>query len=68
RRRGTEAGEREEVSNTRAYSLQVDTFAEAVEKGGEFAIPGIEGLRNQMVLDALLRSRASGRIEHVEQI
>lgn len=65
---GTEVTGRDVVSNTRAYSLQVDAFAGAVEGGGEFAIPGEEGLRNQLVLDALFRSRASGQIEPVEQV
>ncbi len=65
---GNEAAEREVVSNTRAYTRQVDAFAEAVEKGGEFTIPGEEGLKNQLVLDALYRSRASGQVELVEQI
>ncbi len=65
---GTPSLEREEVSNLGVYTRQVDAFAEAVEVGGEFTIPGVEGLKNQLVLDALFRSRDSGRAEPVQQV
>ena len=68
RNNGVEVVEQEVVSNLRAYTQQVDAFAEAVEKGGDFMIPGEEGLKNQLVLDALYRSRASGRVELVELV
>lgn len=64
-RRGFEVIERREVSNAQAYAEQVDAFAAAIEEGREFAIPGEEGLRNQLVLDAAFRSVASGRVEAV---
>jgi predicted dehydrogenase len=64
-RRGFDVIERKEVSNARAYTAQVDAFASAIEEGGEFDIPGEEGLRNQLVLDAAFRSAKSGRVEKV---
>jgi predicted dehydrogenase len=46
----------EQVSNESAYADQVDAFALSIEQGVPFAAPGIEGLRNQQVLDAAYRS------------
>jgi predicted dehydrogenase len=60
--------ERFEVSNQDAYTRQVDAFVESVEGRTAFPVPGDEGLRNQLVLDALLRSRESGRAEPVQQV
>jgi predicted dehydrogenase len=62
-RRGFDVIERREVSNAQAYAAQVDAFAAALEEGREFDIPGEEGLHNQLVLDAALRSIKSGRVE-----
>lgn len=62
-RRGFEVVERPEVNNDDAYTLQLDAFAAAVEDGSEFLISGAEGLRNQLVLDAALRSIQSGGVE-----
>jgi 1,5-anhydro-D-fructose reductase (1,5-anhydro-D-mannitol-forming) len=64
-RRGFEVIERREVSNAQAYATQVDAFAAAIEEGREFDIPGEEGLRNQLVLDAAFRSVKSGKMEVV---
>ncbi len=64
-RRGFDVIERREVSNEEAYTAQVDAFASAIEEGREFDIPGEEGLRNQLVLDAAFRSIKSGRVENV---
>ena len=64
-RRGFDVIERREVSNAQAYAEQADAFAAAVEEGREFDIPGEEGLRNQLVLDAALRSVKSGKVESV---
>lgn len=64
-RRGFDVIERREVSNAQAYAEQADAFAAAVEEGREFDIPGEEGLRNQLVLDAAFRSVKSGRVEGV---
>jgi predicted dehydrogenase len=50
----------EQVSNESAYADQVDAFALSIEQGVPFAAPGIEGLRNQQVLDAAYRSIESG--------
>lgn len=46
----------EQISNAGAYANQVDAFALSVERGIPFAVPGIEGLKNQQVLDAAYRS------------
>ena len=64
-RRGFDVIERREVSNAQAYTAQVDAFAAAIEEGREFDIPGEEGLRNQLVLDAAFRSIKSGGVENV---
>lgn len=55
----------ETVSNQLAYAKQVDAFAAAIEGGGVFPVPGIEGLQNQLVLDAAYQSLSSGKIEEV---
>ena len=64
-RRGFDVIERREVSNEPAYAAQVDAFAAALEERREFDIPGEEGLRNQLVLDAAFRSVKSGKMETV---
>jgi predicted dehydrogenase len=64
-RRGFDVIERRVVSNAQAYTAQVDEFAAAIEESREFVIPGEEGLRNQLVLDAAFRSVKSGRVERV---
>lgn len=60
------ASTREQISNENAYAEQVDAFALSVERGVPFAVPGVEGLRNQQVLDAAYRSIKSGRREEVK--
>ena len=62
-RRGFDVIERREVLNDRAYTAQVEAFADAVEFGKPFAIPGEEGLQNQRILDAIFRSVKSGNSE-----
>lgn len=62
-RRGFEVVERTEVHNGDCYTLQVEAFAEAMEKGRTFDVTGEDGLRNQLVLDAAFRSVKSGREE-----
>jgi len=64
-RRGFEVVERREVSNAYAYAAQVDAFAAAIEEGRDFEVPGEEGLKNQLVLDAAFRSLKSGKVESV---
>jgi predicted dehydrogenase len=54
-----------DVSNEAAYAKQVDAFAEALIGGSPFLAPGLEGLRNQMVLDAAYRSWKTGQLEEV---
>lgn len=56
---------REHVSNDRSYADQVDAFALSVEKGIPFLVPGVEGLKNQQVLDAAYRSIKSGTREEL---
>src|ERR1700733_11067523 len=57
--------EEEKVSNHLAYARQVDAFAAAVEGRAEFPVPGEEGLKNQLILDAAYRSAESGKSESV---
>jgi predicted dehydrogenase len=56
---------REEVSNESNYAVQVDAFALSVRKGMPFLVPGIEGLKNQQVLDAVYRSIKTGKREDI---
>jgi predicted dehydrogenase len=67
-RRGDGKVESETVSNSTAYSRQVDAFADAVEGKAAFPVPGEEGWRNQEVLDAAYRSMKSGRAEEVRRV
>ena len=53
------------ISNEGTYAKQADAFARSIEEGIAFAAPGIEGLRNQRVLDAAYRSIKSGKREQV---
>lgn len=65
-RLGHQVMERKEVTNDNAYASQLDAFAAAIEAGREFEIPGEEGLRNQLVLDAAYRSLRSGKAERTD--
>ncbi len=56
----------EAVSNHLAYARQVDSFAAAIENKEEFPVPGEEGLKNQIILEAAYRSLSSGRSEEVK--
>lgn len=55
----------EHISNDTTYQDQADAFALHVERGIPFAAPGIEGLRNQQVLDAAYKSIKNGKREAV---
>jgi len=55
----------ETVSNREAYALQVDAFADAVAGRAPFPVPGEEGWRNQLVIDAAYRSVQTGCAELV---
>ena len=55
----------ETVSNQLAYARQVDAFALAVEGREAYPVPGLEGWRNQLILDAAYRSLSSGKSEPV---
>lgn len=57
--------ETEQVSNELAYARQVDAFADALKGGAPFPVPGEEGWKNQVVLDAAYRSIWSGRAEAI---
>jgi predicted dehydrogenase len=64
-RRGDEVVSRQTLSNRSVYAQQVDAFADAIEGKSQFPIPGEEGLQNQEILDAALRSIKSGKAEAV---
>jgi predicted dehydrogenase len=57
--------EEETVSNHLSYAKQVDTFAAALEGRTEFPVPGEEGLKNQLILDAAYRSAETGKSESI---
>ena len=52
--------ERRTVSNADCYTLMLDSFADWAEGRGEFRATGVDGLHNQMVLDAAYRSWRTG--------
>jgi predicted dehydrogenase len=56
------------VSNAEAYARQVDAFAAAVLGETPFPVPGVEGWKNQNILDAAFRSARSGRTEAVSSV
>jgi predicted dehydrogenase len=58
----------EKLSNLRAYANQVDAFSAAIEGGGVFPVPGSEGWRNQVILDAAYRSLRSGNSEEIGNV
>lgn len=55
----------ETVSNELAYAKQVDAFSSAVEGRAELPVPGEEGWKNQLILDAAYRSSESGKSEAI---
>ncbi|MBZ5641674.1 MAG: Gfo/Idh/MocA family oxidoreductase, partial [Acidobacteriia bacterium] len=57
--------ETEQVSNELAYARQVDAFADALEGGTAFPVPGEEGQKNQVILDAAYRSMKTGWAEAI---
>jgi len=56
------------VDNRDAYRRQVEAFTRTVREGIPFACPGGEGLKDQLVLDAVYRSLDSGSPEPVEEV
>ncbi|MGA7292500.1 MAG: Gfo/Idh/MocA family oxidoreductase [Terriglobales bacterium] len=51
----------ESISNRLAYAKQVDSFAAAVEGRETFPVPGEQGWRNQIILDAAYSSLSLGK-------
>lgn len=66
-RRAGDAIETRTVSNADAYTRMLDSFAQAMRGGGEFAATGEDGVRNMQALDAAFRSWKTGRSEHLNQ-
>jgi predicted dehydrogenase len=60
--------EEETITNYNTYADQVDEFSDWIERDAPFAASGVEGLRNQLVLDAAYRSIKSGRKETVPAV
>ena len=60
--------EQEPVFNQYTYARQVDAFAEALQGGKQFPVPGEEGWQNQEILDAAYRSMQSGKSEAVSRV
>jgi len=67
-RRDGKADETKTVSNADAYGRQVDAFVAAMRGESEFPAPGVEGWRNQEILDAAFRSVKSGQAEDVAKV
>ena len=67
-RRGGKTVESSTASNHLAYGLQVDAFADWLERKAEFPAPGEDGWQNQEILDAALRSIKSGKAEAVPRV
>jgi predicted dehydrogenase len=65
--RGFELVTQNVVSNQLAYARQGDTFASAVEGREVFPVSGVEGLRNQIILDAAYVSLFTGKKVDVPQ-
>jgi predicted dehydrogenase len=59
---------RESASNKLAYAMQVDAFADAIAGKSQFPAPGEDGWQNQEILDAALRSIATGKAEQVRRV
>ena len=58
----------EVVSNTSAYAIMLDSFADSLEGNGTFRAPAEQGWQNQEILDAAYRSLRSGNTEAVPQV
>src|SRR5579863_476816 len=67
-RRGGAIVEVQDATNQAAYTRQVEAFAAAVEGKSRFPVSGVEGWRNQEILDAVYRSIKSGRTETVTPV
>jgi 1,5-anhydro-D-fructose reductase (1,5-anhydro-D-mannitol-forming) len=52
--------ERQTVSNSNGYTLMLDSFSDWIQGRGEFRATGIDGLHNQLVLDAAYTSWRTG--------
>lgn len=59
--RDNQVADHQTVSNHLAYAKQVDEFSAAIEGKTRYRIPGEEGWRNQLVLDAAYESIATGK-------
>ncbi len=64
-KKGNTVLESEPLSNHLAHSRQLDAFAAALQGGPPFSVPGDEGWRDQLVLDAAYRSLKSRQMESV---
>jgi predicted dehydrogenase len=67
-RRNGKIIETDSITNSDAYTRQVEAFAAAVEGKSRFPVPGEEGWRNQEILDAAYRSMKSGKAEDVHEV
>ncbi len=65
--RASKIAECHEFTNYDAYSAMLDAFSAWVESGTEFAAPGEEGLKNQIVVDAAYASAEAGRAVSLHQ-
>ena len=50
------------------FQLQIDAFSQAIIEGKESRVQGIEGLKDQLVMDAVFKSIATGKAVDVEKV
>jgi predicted dehydrogenase len=60
-----QAPQSEELSNGDAYARQVDAFAASMRDSLPFACTALDGLRNQLAVDAVYRSMANGTVQGI---
>jgi predicted dehydrogenase len=63
--RAGKAQERETVSSADGYTRMLDSFSDWVEGRGEYRAPALDGLHNQLVLDAAYASWRTGERKQV---
>lgn len=50
------------------FEVQMDLFSQAILEDKEWKVDGTEGLRDHLVMDAIFKSIASGKVEQVEKV
>ena len=66
-RRAGKLQQSHEFSNEGSYGRMLDAFTDWVEGRETFAAPGVQGLQNQLVVDAAYQSAATGKTVELPQ-